>query len=254
MAGTCNDCGAPTWGRYRICPECRYARKHGRRRQKYSSTDAFFIGIGTLVLFSWVAWTIIEKEGSIFSGIHFILLGIFAFVALWKISLNKQKEANKEEESEINKKIKKILNVTLLIIICLSILYFFIASNLNKAPDSENSNQELSTLPPESSSQETISLEEELTNFCISKFSNAGIFDLEKTDYQKDFSSASDWIRNNYENSALTQEQKENNVNKIIEDELPETGYPLVITYGSKKVTEQAVSHGFYYCNKNGVI
>jgi hypothetical protein len=109
------------------------------------------------------------------------------------------------------------------------------------------------TSSPQSSSQETISPEEELTNFCISQFSNEGIFDLKKTDYQNDFSSASDWIRNNYENSALTQEQKEHNINYIIENQLPKQGYPIIITSGSKK-DGQITSQGFYYCNENGVI
>ncbi|MDP2628774.1 MAG: hypothetical protein Q8P15_02670 [Nanoarchaeota archaeon] len=34
MAGTCNDCGASTWGRYRLCPDCRKARK---RKGRHSS-------------------------------------------------------------------------------------------------------------------------------------------------------------------------------------------------------------------------
>jgi len=83
--------------------------------------------------------------------------------------------------------------------------------------------------------------------------SGNGIFDLKKTDYQSDFSSASDWIRNNYENSALNQEQKEHNINYIIENQLPKQGYPIVITSGSKK-DGQITSQGFYYCNENGVI
>ena len=111
---------------------------------------------------------------------------------------------------------------------------------------------ELSSLS-QSSNQETTSPEEELINFCISQFSNAGIFDLKKTGYQNDFSSASDWIRNNYEGSALTQEQKEHNINYIIENQLPKERYPIVITFGSKK-DGQIISKGFYYCNENGVI
>ena len=76
---------------------------------------------------------------------------------------------------------------------------------------------------------------------------------MKKTGYQSDFSSASDWIRNNYENSALTPEQKEHNINYVIENQLPKQGYPLVITSGSKK-DRQVTSQGFYYCNENGTI
>jgi len=109
-------------------------------------------------------------------------------------------------------------------------------------------------LTPPSSNQETISPEKILINSCISKFSSAGIFDLKKTDYLGDFSSASDWIRNNYENSALTQEQREHNINYIIENQLPKEGYPIVITLASKREGPQITSQGFHYCNEMGII
>jgi hypothetical protein len=46
MAGTCNDCGADTWGRYRICPDCRKDRKRSPRSygsNRYSERSS---GIG----------------------------------------------------------------------------------------------------------------------------------------------------------------------------------------------------------------
>lgn len=110
-----------------------------------------------------------------------------------------------------------------------------------------------SELNKETSPQKTVSLEEELINFCNLQFSNVGIFNLKSIGYLEDFSSASSWIENNYENSALTQEQKEHNINYIIENQLPKQGYPLVITFASKK-DGQITSQGFYYCNENGVI
>jgi len=109
------------------------------------------------------------------------------------------------------------------------------------------------TSSPSSSTPEEVSPEEKLITSCISKYSGAGIFDLKKTDYLEDFSSASDWIRNNYENSALTQEQKDHNINYIINNQLPKENYPIVITWASKK-DGQMTATGFFYCNQNGVI
>lgn len=104
-----------------------------------------------------------------------------------------------------------------------------------------------------SQTKEEESPEEKLITSCISKYSSVGIFDLKKTDYLEDFSSASDWIRNNYENSALTQEQKDTNINYIINNQLPKQSYPIVITWASKR-DGQMTATGFYYCNENGVI
>jgi hypothetical protein len=100
---------------------------------------------------------------------------------------------------------------------------------------------------------ETLSPKEELLTFCNSKFLNYGISDITKTGYPDDFSSASEWIEDNYENSALTQEQKDHNINYIIENQLPKQGYPIVIAFGSKK-DGQITSQGFYYCNEDGMI
>jgi len=155
---------------------------------------------------------------------------------------------------ELEKKAKKIRKIKIISIavIALLLIGFFIYSFNFQSPQNENTNNLLQT-ENQNLNEPIISPEQELINFCTSQFSNEGIFDLKKTDYQTDFSSASDWIRDNYENSALTQEQKEHNINYIIENQLPKQGYPIIITSGSKK-EGQVTSQGFYYCNENGVI
>ncbi|MBU2616657.1 MAG: hypothetical protein KKB79_01605 [Nanoarchaeota archaeon] len=114
--------------------------------------------------------------------------------------------------------------------------------------------QEQQPIPEEIPEEPTISQEQKLINFCTSQFLTIGIFDLKNTGYQEDFASASNWIRDNYENSALTQEQKEHNINYIIEKQLPKQDYPIVIVLGSKNEGPGVSSQGFYYCNENGVI
>lgn len=224
MAGTCNDCGAPTWGRYRICPDCRKARKrkspHAASNEPYICNDC---GYG---------WKSKKTFGSPSICPRCKSKNIIAY---------RNTDQYKQEQKR-----KRIAGLVIFGVSILVIL-FMIFSSTPETP--------ISKINQTSSESTKIQLtpEEELTNFCVSQFSNAGIFDLKKTDYQNDFSSASDWIRNNYENSALTQEQKEHNINYIIENQLPKQGYPIVITSGSKK-DGQVTSQGFYYCNENGVI
>lgn len=323
MAGTCNDCGAPTWGRYRICPDCRKARK---RKGGYSSSRSSGSGERWVCNSCGYGWRSKKSFGSPAvcprckeSDItpyaktpagkrEFIMKIIFVvgiFVAMFIFINSSAKHYDNERAnspqalaeqakqeclssggfyySQTCTPLESIQNHKNL---CnsdgMKPIIFLTGSGGNwdcykgkiesdKLSESQKTEvlncENLGNVPvitdkvncveltssPQSSSQETISPEEELTNFCISQFSNEGIFDLKKTDYQNDFSSASDWIRNNYENSALTQEQKEHNINYIIENQLPKQGYPIIITSGSKK-DGQITSQGFYYCNENGVI
>ena len=224
MAGTCNDCGAPTWGRYRICPDCRKARKrkspHAASNEPYICNDC---GYG---------WKSKKTFGSPSVCPRCKSKDIIAY---------RNTEQYKEEQKR-----KRITGLVIFGISILVILFMVFSFNteapINKINQTSLESPNIQLTP-----------EEELTNFCISQFSNVGIFDLKKTDYQNDFSSASNWIRNNYENSALTQEQKEHNVKYIIENQLPKQGYPVVLTSGSKK-NGQVTSQGFYYCNENGII
>ena len=224
MAGTCNDCGAPTWGRYRICPDCRKARKrkspHAASNEPYICNDC---GYG---------WKSKKTFGS---------------PSICPRCKNKNIIAYRNTKQYKQEQKRKRIAGLVIFGVSILVILFMVFSSTTKTPISKP-NQTSSELP-----QIQLTSEEELTSFCISQFSNAGIFDLKKTDYQNDFSSASEWIRNNYENSVLTQEQKENNINYIIENQLPKQGYPIVITSGSKK-DGQVTSQGFYYCNENGVI
>lgn len=138
------------------------------------------------------------------------------------------------------------------IVVVLSLLF---PSSLNNETLSEVNQTNSTNISSQinTSIQETFLPEEKLINFCVSEFSDEGIFDLENTEYLEDFSSASEWVENNYENSALTEEQKETNINYIINNRLPTENYPIVATSGSEK-DGQVTSQGFYYCNEGGMI
>lgn len=324
MAGTCNDCGAPTWGRYRVCPDCRRARK---RSGGYSSGRSFGSGERWICNSCGYGWRSKKSFGSpaicprckksditpysktTEGKIEFIVKIIFIvgiFVAMF-LFINSSSKHYEDERANFPQAIAKQIEQE-----CLSNNGFYYSQTCTPLESMQNHKNlcnadgmkpiifltssggnwdcykekvesdklsesqktevlncenlesvpiitdkvncvELTYSPQDLNQETTSSPKEELINSCISQFSNAGIFDLKKTSYQDDFSSASDWIRNNYENSALTEEQKEHNINYIIENQLPKQGYPIIITSGSKK-DGQVTSQGFYYCNKDGII
>lgn len=221
MAGTCKYCGADTWGRYRICPECRKERK---RKGGYSSSRGSGSGERWVCNSCGYGWKSKKSFGNPAICPRCKKKDIIPYA--------KTPEGKREF----------ILKLTF--IIGVFVVFFVFINSSSKSFEGERVN---------SPQIENVSPQEQLTNFCTTQFSNAGIFDLEKTEYHEDFSSASDYIMNNYENSALTQEQKEHNINYIIENELPKQDYPIIITSGSKR-EGQVTSQGFYYCNENGLI
>ena len=324
MAGTCNDCGTSTWGRYKICPDCRKARK---RKGSYSSNRSSGSGERYVCNSCGYGWRSKKSFGSpaicprckkndiiLYSKTPagkrelivkiILIIGILVTIFIFINSSSKHYEDERanspqaiakqiEQECLSNNGFYYSQTCTLLESIqnhknlCnndgMKPIIFLTGSGgnwdcykgkveSNKLSESQKTEVlncenlenvpvitskvnciEL-TSPSQNPNQENISPEKELINFCISQFSNAGIFDLKKTDYQSNFSSASDWIKENYENLALTEEQKEHNINYIIENQLPKSEYPIVITSGSKEVSSSMVAHGFYYCNENGVI
>ncbi|MFH1503280.1 MAG: hypothetical protein ABIE36_01330 [Candidatus Diapherotrites archaeon] len=327
MAGTCKYCGANTWGRYRICPDCRKERKRKGNRfvgSGYSSSGGRYVckscnyhwtskkSFGSPAIcpncksddiVDYTTTDEYKKDQAIkFFIIITIITGFFLFIYLSGKHYDAEREnqrANSPEEL-----IEKAQEE------CLSAGSFYYSQNcipidsiknhknlcnsdglkpiiflmnfeaswdcykgkiesiqLSDSQEIEVTNcANLGGVPiitdivncvqletSTGTEKNTISPEQELINFCISQFSSASIFDIEKTSYLEDFSSASEWIRNNYENSALTQEQLEININYITNNQLPKQDYPIVITYGSKK-DGQMTSQGFYYCNEQGVI
>lgn len=327
MAGTCNDCGADTWGRYRICPDCRKERK---RKGSYSRVRNSSSGEGYFCNSCGYGWRSKKDFGSpafcprcreddiipytktpqyrrdVRAGIFvivFIIFICFIFIMLNPPS-NKTKSSQeltdqfKEEclsnnsfyYSQTCTPLESIQNHKSL---CnadgMKPIIFLTSSGGNldcyrnkiesdKLSESQKTEvlncenfggvplitdkvncieltpytQETNPQTTQNSNLETTSPEEDLIDSCITQFSNEEIFDLKRTNYQDDFSSASDWIKNNYNDLALT--PSEHNINREIEKELPKEGYPIVITWGGKKVAEQVTGYGIHYCNENGII
>jgi len=268
MVSQCKICGERTAGHRQYCPNCRRTHKGRRRSDPFAPlikeiAPLIINGLPFLILFFGYYQITLGKIG------FGILLLLFGALFWWGMIYSKRQRerfhdrilGTKTDLKSLDNKPDKFgvtafwIGIVVFLIIMLFVIppTQWVMFNHGESQPSVNDsgiNNLQDNSPP---NQETISPEEELVNSCISKFSNGGIFDLKKTGYQDDFSSASEWIRDNYENSALTQEQKEHNINYIIENQLPKQGYPIVITDGSKK-DGQITSQGFYYCNENGII
>lgn len=255
MVSSCKICGARTARNRQYCPHCRITHK-GKRDNSLSIIAPYVIVGLPFAIFYFGYYKI--TSGNFFGGLLIILFGsliLYGMLSsergrkLFNNRINLGRRGEETLKNLNNKGDKKGFKLTLIIIIFT--LSLFIALDILSKSEDTNNNLEINN--PLSSEKKILTPEESLINFCNSQFSTAGIFDLEKTTYQNDFSSASDWIRNNYENPALIQEQKEHNINYIIENQLPKQSYPIVITSGSKK-DGQVTSQGFYYCNEEGII
>lgn len=95
--------------------------------------------------------------------------------------------------------------------------------------------------------------EQKLIRFCKEKF-NSKIFYFRRITYSRNFNESAEWVRKTYQNSALTVEQNEHNVNYITNNQIPKTGYPIVITWAEKTINNSTTALGFFYCNSDGVI
>ena len=273
MVSQCKICGTTTAGHRQYCPDC---RRHYKGRGYGGPIDG---GINTVLKQPVIYGVIVNAlgPGFIIFGYYLLTMGVSA--GFWSILLgvliigaqvHSPKARNRfknnydgpkyrEEGCEIlSNKTDKIGVIFFLIYVAVMLLVgYFIFSVPHNQTNSSNLDENVSialSIENSNSNQKIISPEEKLITSCMSKYLSAGVFDLKTTGYLEDFSSASNWIGNNYENSALTPEQKDINLNYIINNQLPKQGYPLVITWASKRIDAQTTATGFYYCNENGVL
>jgi hypothetical protein len=244
MAGTCNDCGTSTWGRYRICPECRKARKrkspHAASNEPYLCNDCGY-GWRSKKTFGSPSICPRCKSKDIVPYRH-----------------TKQYAVDMKWREEIRKKEQKKKRMVVLIIIGIWIAlgaysWFQLDSSQdnNMVPSNENINTDKENLPPAESPVAQLTPEEKLLNFCKTKFSELGIrSSLDSSHYFEDYDSASSWIETKYPNEGLTV-----NLARFHKEwYLDKAEFPIYILEGEYWENQNVGSPGVYYCDKTGII
>lgn len=181
----------------------------------------------------------------------FIILILFAYLSFsffkYSIRNTRERSFDRKEDKRYELIKKYVLFVLLVFSLCLFVYSSFLTGHLSISSTSES-------VGTENKSFNQASKQKVLINSCMEKFSQEGVSDIKKSVYSENYSNASEWIRNNYDNPSLTKEQKEHNRNYLIENKLPKEGYPLVIVFGSKREDQQLTSEGFYFCNEDGIV
>ncbi|MDP1729234.1 MAG: hypothetical protein Q8L27_03470 [archaeon] len=278
MASTCKYCGADTWGRYQICPDCRGTRHRGRDPILKELGPMIVNGLPFLAM-GYGYYQLLEADKSI--GFFSLLLGILLW---WGMIFSKRAREkfsdrvagikDKAKYESLNNKSDKTGIVFFLVGVILTFFFVFYFVNMNSSKidtginnsDSfgnqnytstiqqqtlQNNNLVVETLTGDNSAVETPTLtpQEQLKQFCTIEFTNMQ-GTIISIDYFEDYGSASSWLDTKYPNEGITI----NRARFFKEDYLDKSQFPVYLIEGKVIINANVASTGLYACDKTGII